>query len=469
MTSGAGHMAAMAEPVAGPWELPDGWWWSRLGDLSTYVSRGRGPKYVESGGVRVVNQRCVRWDGVDFEHCKRTDVEAAARLPAEQSLQDGDILWNSTGTGTIGRAAVFRSPGDERFLADSHVTIVRLSDVNPCWVHHWISTHAVQQTVAGIGSTNQVELGRQTVFDLPVPCTHAEVQRRVLKRMTELFAEIDEAEQALKTARDALEVHRMAVEKSIFEGGFALPHQDASTEFADVDDLLAEVACSAQKRKSKRPSAPLAGDLPPLPEGWRWARLEQLICEGPANGYSPKASQDATGTFSLKLTATSGGTMRLDPDCTKVLNEKIEPGSPLFLKEGDVLFQRGNTPELVGIAAMFNGPPDTYVYPDLMIRVRTATPLLSQWLWRWANSPRGRAHMIRSAQGAAGSMPKISGETVRNMPVPVGPAHQMTSALSLLDAGCSAELSLEMEGAWAATGTLRQSILSAAFHGNLAA
>lgn len=161
--------------------------------------------------------------------------------------------------------------------------------------------------------------------------------------------------------------------------------------------------------------------------------------------------------------------MRLDADCIKVLNETIQPGSPLFLRSGDVLFQRGNTRELVGIAAVFEGPEDTYIYPDLMIRVRTPTRLLSRWLWRWANSPSGRRYMMDSAQGAAGSMPKISGDTVRNMPVPVGPPQDMASALEMLDAIQEAEVAPALDSAAATAQSLRQSILAAAFRGDLVA
>lgn len=161
--------------------------------------------------------------------------------------------------------------------------------------------------------------------------------------------------------------------------------------------------------------------------------------------------------------------MRLDRDCVKVLNETIQPGSPLFLRPGDVLFQRGNTRELVGIAAMFDGPEDTYIYPDLMIRVRTPTRLLSRWLWRWANSPLGRRYMMDSAQGAAGSMPKISGDTVRNMPVPVGPPPEMARALETLDAAREADVAPALDAAASTARSLRQSVLAAAFRGRLVA
>lgn len=303
--------------------------------------------------------------------------------------------------------------------------------------------------------------------NFPVPVPPLAVQRLIIDRVEELFNEIADGERALASARDAVATHRMSAEKALLEGAFLDDRSPTQTE-ERVAELLAEV--KAHRRKAGR-EHPLLSELklPSLPDGWRWVRLDELIHEGPTNGYSPKASHGATGTRSLKLTATSGGAIRLDADCVKTLNETIPPGSSLFLRPGDILFQRGNTRELVGIAAIYDGPSETYVYPDLMIRVRSPTRLLSRWIWRWANSPRGRVYMMENAQGAAGTMPKISGETVRMMPVPIGPPEEMTAILERLDTGCAAELTTVLADAQGFAQHLRQSILAAAFRGDLIA
>jgi hypothetical protein len=137
-----------------------------------------------------------------------------------------------------------------------------------------------------------------------------------------------------------------------------------------------------------------------------WASLEDVIISGPSNGYSPKKSRDGSGTLSLKLTATTRGSIVLYENAVKRLSEVISKGSDLFLRSGDLLFQRGNTIEYVGVAAVYEGPEATYVYPDLMIRVRTGDKALTQWIWRVANSPVGRKYMRENATGTAGTMPQ---------------------------------------------------------------
>ena len=55
----------------------------------------------------VVNQRCVRWQGLDRRHLKFIAREQWGDWNQERYLQPGDVLWNSTGTGTIGRACLY--------------------------------------------------------------------------------------------------------------------------------------------------------------------------------------------------------------------------------------------------------------------------------------------------------------------------------------------------------------------------
>jgi type I restriction enzyme S subunit len=195
-----------------------------------------------------------------------------------------------------------------------------------------------------------------------------------------------------------------------------------------------------------------------------------LVISGPTNGYSPKKSNDGSGTLALKLTATTKGQIDLSDRAIKSLSETISPGSDLFLKPGDLLFQRGNTVEYVGIAAIYEGPTNKYVYPDLMIRVRTATSGLTNWIWRVANSPLGRRYMMEEASGTAGTMPKINGEILRNLPVPVPPPAETDEIIRRVSDGLTAVADtlalLDAEAADAAR--LKQSILKAAFEGRLA-
>ena len=103
-------------------EVPEGWKVSALGKVSSYLNRGISPKYINLGGVSVLNQKCIRDFWIDTSKARRHDV--AQKKIDGRALELGDVLVNSTGVGTLGRVAQVRRLA-ETTIVDSHVTVVR--------------------------------------------------------------------------------------------------------------------------------------------------------------------------------------------------------------------------------------------------------------------------------------------------------------------------------------------------------
>jgi len=71
-----------------------------------------------------------------------------------------------------------------------------------------------------------------------------------------------------------------------------------------------------------------------------------------------------------------------------------------------------------------------------MMRLRFKAQESAQWFWRYANSSNGRRYFVSVAAGSTGSMPKISGDKLRNMPLPLPPLPEqraIAEALSDVD------------------------------------
>ncbi|MCM2680957.1 restriction endonuclease subunit S [Echinimonas agarilytica] len=144
--------------------LPIGWKSQTLREVTSYINRGVAPKYVESDGFPVINQKCIRKHLVNFAESRLTASEH--KVPKDKLLQPLDILVNSTGTGTLGRVAQFFDCSD-RATVDTHVTIVRPSDeVSAYWLGR--SLEAIEPFIVnlGKGATNQQELGRNDLADV---------------------------------------------------------------------------------------------------------------------------------------------------------------------------------------------------------------------------------------------------------------------------------------------------------------
>lgn len=97
------------------------------------------------------------------------------------------------------------------------------------------------------------------------------------------------------------------------------------------------------------------------------------------------------------------------------------------------MFQRGNTREYVGIAAVFDGPNNSFIFPDLMIRVRFSDALDLRFVHRQLISPPLRAYFSREATGASLSMPKISQGILLNAPVAIPPIQEQRRILAKVD------------------------------------
>lgn len=186
---------------------------SRVGLLSKMLRRGISPDYSETSGVRVVNQKCVRPAGqVDYGFCRLHD-ESEKKIAPKLLVQQGDILINSTGTGTLGRSALVSVDPDAPTTFDGHVTIVRpdKTKVDPAYLAWAFYSQEKRLIDFSVGSTNQIELSRATVANLELPYPPLEKQREIadeldreFERMNALIEESTRLIENLKARKTAL-------------------------------------------------------------------------------------------------------------------------------------------------------------------------------------------------------------------------------------------------------------------------
>jgi restriction endonuclease S subunit len=193
----------------------------RVGLVSDLLRRGISPVYADVG-IPVINQKCIRPQGVlDLEYSRRHDEEYR-EIPNELLIQPGDILINSTGTGTLGRSCVVEDV-KTRMTWDSHVTLVRprQKEVCPSYLGWVIFSEEERFIELSVGSTNQIELSRGTVFNLPMRIPPLAIQRRIAEYLNRETAEIDAAVIDLDRYVELLEKRRRAIAVSaIFPHGF---------------------------------------------------------------------------------------------------------------------------------------------------------------------------------------------------------------------------------------------------------
>ena len=140
-----------------------------LEKLSTYISRGLQPKYIDKAKTLVINQRCIRDNQINFEVGRYHD-QSIKKVSDDKKIQIGDILINSTGVGTLGRVAQVTELPSSDVTVDTHVTIFRpnfniLNKEFTNWLFIYLENLIEKM---GVGASGQTELRREDLKNMKI-------------------------------------------------------------------------------------------------------------------------------------------------------------------------------------------------------------------------------------------------------------------------------------------------------------
>ena len=172
-----------------PFEIPSNWAWVRLDDICSFIHRGKSPKYSPIKKYPVVAQKCNQWDGFSIEKAKFIEPQSISSYNEEYFLQDRDLMWNSTGLGTLGRMAIYYMILNpyELAVADSHVTVIRpyKTHIVSEYLYYYFASNTVQSVIEdrSDGSTKQKELATKTVKAYLVPIPPFAEQQRIVQKI----------------------------------------------------------------------------------------------------------------------------------------------------------------------------------------------------------------------------------------------------------------------------------------------
>jgi type I restriction enzyme S subunit len=258
-------------------------------------------------------------------------------------------------------------------------------------------------------------------------------------------------------------------DKDVFEQLLAVPPLDEQRRIvAAIEEQFSRLDAADRLLLSAAARLPTleAQIIDAAVEGWPRRGLGELLREPLRNGHSSKA---VVGGPVRTLTLTAVTRREFTDDNTKLTAPEASKVEGLWLEAGDLLIERSNTPELVGTAAVYRGPDRWAIFPDLMIRVRTNDEILPDFLELALRSRDARRYFTSSAQGIAGTMPKIDQGLVARFRVPVPSVHEQEHILADVDQRLtvSAALRTAIQVSHRKAAALRRSILEIAFRGEL--
>ncbi|WP_374663986.1 restriction endonuclease subunit S [Ramlibacter sp.] len=428
-------------------QLPIGWAWTALGEIVDILDSQRQP-------VKKENRRCGPYpyfgaSGV-VDHVDAYIFDEPLVLIGEDGAKWGPgeaTAFMISGKSWVNNHAHVLRPHRERVIDRYLVVVLTAED---------LSRYVTGMTVP--------KLNQSRLVSIPIPLPTIDEQARIVARVDELMRLCDalevkgrlEAEQharllgtLLGTLTDSSTPEELAanwqrvadhfdllldrpeavdaLEQTILQLAVRglLVQNDPSDEPASA--LTGRIHSERQrlsmpKSQSREALSRLPTELFNLPANWLWCALEDLVIAGPTNGLSPKPVDEPTGVRCLSLSATTLGHFR--NECFKYVDLPLAAARPFRLKRGDLLLQRGNALEYVGIAAIYDQEDDEYIFPDLMIRVRLSAHVDVRYVHMWLICQDGRTYFQRNATGTQGTMPKINQSVVRATPIPLPPLNE---------------------------------------------
>ncbi len=200
---------------------------------------------------------------------------------------------------------------------------------------------------------------------------------------------------------------------------------------------------------------------------WPVGPVSEFV-SGVAGGRSFAGLDDEDGHSRhrvLRVSAVTSGQFR--PEESRPVPDDYDPPSAHIVGDGDLLFSRANTSELVGAVALVRSPPANLLLPDKIWRFewRDRERVSPEYVWQLFRSPALRRAVSRRATGTSGSMKNISAEKLLSIPVIQPPATEQVRFAERFR--CIASLENRSSGELDYLNTLFASLQSRAFAGEL--
>ena len=305
-----------------PFEVPKGWMWTTLEEITSKIGSGSTPKgsnYSE-GGIPFFRSQNVYNEGLVYEDIKFIS-DATHQLMIGTEVHSKDLLLNITG-GSLGRCAIV--PADFQIgNVSQHVCIIRSILVLSSYVHTFILSPFFKKTmnITGSGREGLPKYNLEKMF-LPIP--PLKEQERIIKEIEHWFTFIDTIEQSKVNLQTAIKQTKSKILDLAIHG--KLVPQDPSDELAS--ELLKRI----------NPKAQITCDNGHYPSMWHIAMLGDLFTHNTGKALN---SANKEGELKDYLTTSNVYWNRFDFSVVKQMPFKENELDKCTVAKGDLLVCEG--------------------------------------------------------------------------------------------------------------------------------
>ena len=415
-------MGTVVNEHVGAWELPERWEWHALGDVCEINPRKPSVERDEDAPTSFVPMAAL-----DEERGAITDMQVKPYNEVNRGytyFEENDVLFAKiTPCMDNGKSAIARGLIDGIGFGSTEFHRIRPGgQLIPEWVHLFVRQQSFRDEAASRfrGSVGQQRVPKEFLQShlIPVPPTMA-TQRRIVARIEELFAHIEEARRLSGIA-----------------GG-------------ETERLMEAVTVNVFPDPEK-----------PLPSGWQVSKIAD-ISQKPQYGYTESAREEPIGPRFLRITDIQEGEVNWETvpfcPCTEQELEKYR------LKRGDIVFARSGA--TTGKTFLVRDCPEA-IFASYLIRLQIREGVLPEYVYAFFQSP----YYWQQIQPRGAAQPNVNATILSELtvPIPLAIEDQRDIVADLEDVWTQEKaLKRAQEAAGAELNHLEQSILAQAFRGDL--
>ena len=400
-----------------PYEVPENWVWVRLiGNVNSCLDGyrkpinsserakrvGKVPYYGATGQVGWID------DYLTNEHLVLLGEDGA---PFLDLLKDKAYI-------------IF---GEAWVNNHAHILKSYFGEIGNVFLMHYLNMVDYKDYVKG---TTRLKLTQGSMQLMPFPLPPLSEQQRIVERIEELFAKLDEAKERLQEVAESFAVRKAAILHKAFTGEL--------TKQWRLENGVSD-------------------------ESWEEKTIGE-ICSSLKYGTSKKSSDDGEVVV-LRM----GNLQNGEIDWSNLAYTSDEEDKKKYLlKSGDVLFNRTNSPELVGKTSIYRGEMPA-IYAGYLIKLDYEKNIVvGDYLNYYLNSSKAKEYYMQVKTDGV-SQSNINAKKIGEFEIPLPTLSEQHEIVRLIDELLARERKAQQvaEQALASIDLMKKSILARAFRGEL--
>lgn len=427
-----------------PYEVPDNWINVKLNSIVKF-EKGKKPKIL----IDDFEDKAIPYVTIKYFQTKEAD-QYTFETETNRLCKEDDILivWDGARAGLIGTGV--------KGALGSTLCNIRFDDINKKFMYYYFLSKydLINSNTKGTGIPH-VDPSYLDTLVLSIP--PLKEQQRIVDRIESLFEKLDKAKELIEEARDDFEKRKSAVLEKAFRGELTKEWRKESY----INSNLMELLLNQNNKLKKNFTFSEATELFELPNQWNWIKLKDC-CEKFKYGTSAKSKEEGKVPV-LRMGNIQEGKL----DWTNLVYTSDEEEIKKYeLISGDLLFNRTNSPELVGKTSIYEGEREA-IYAGYLIRVRTLEGIDSRFVNYFMNSIFAK-HRCMEVKSDGVSQSNINAEKLGDFDIPLPPTEEQKEIVRILDKLLENESKIEeLTALEKQIELIKKSILAKVFRGQL--